>query len=326
MNNDTLTRRAFCGGTLLLTTALLFPSEAFGAAKKKKQDGERLTDKARIDWQKGVIYATGRGAIDNSKRNQAKAYLSAYEYAKYDAIANLLMAIDHVKIDARTVGRDFEANTEIKAEITGIVRGAQVIGEKKIPMGANGIIEVTVATAMYGDQSIASVFIPEIVKRNQEVEPDENDRPEPEVPRAELPPIKVEPLPRHTPPIEVRHPKPDQRITGVIIDARGMDIDRSMSPKIRHDDGAEVWGTVNADPDYVIEHGIVVYATSMGQAQNDARAGSNPLILRASGRAGGRFHTDAVISDNDAERLTELNDQYHFLDKYRVVFLVDPGK
>lgn len=326
-----LSRRAFCGS--LLASSLLTPSEAF-AAKKKKQDGERLTDKARIDWQKGVIYATGRGAVSNTKGNAAKAHLAAASYAKYDAIANLLMAIDHVKIDARTVGRDFEANTEIKAEISGIVRGAEVISEKRIPMGASAIIEVTVATALYGDRSIGSVFIPEAIRRDQEQMPDnidDDDRDSrandtPDEPAVALPPIKIEPRLRSLPPAEVRAPRSDTRITGVIIDTRGMSIDRSMCPKIRREDGSEVWGTVSVDPDYVIEHGIVVYANTLNQAQNDARAGGNPLILRAVGRARERFATDAVISDDDADRLTELNDKYHFLDKFRVVFLVDPGK
>lgn len=320
MNNETLSRRTLCAGILTTAALFAFDAEAFAGAKKKKQDGERLTDKARIDWNKGVVTATGRGAIDNRKPNQAKAYLAAAEYAKYDAIANLLMAIEFVKIDARTVGRDFEADTTIKAEITGLVRGAQVVSERKIGVGANTIVEVTVATPLYGDQSIASVFIPEIARRNEEADPDEPDT------ERILPEIKVEPRTRPVPQGEIRKPRGDQRITGVIIDARGMNIDRSMSPKIRHDDGSEVWGTVNADPDYVIEHGIVVYATSMGQAQNDARAGNNPLILRASGRASGRFHTDVVISDNDAERLMELNEKHGFLDKYRVIFLIDPGK
>ena len=196
----------------------------------------------------------------------------------------------------------------------------RVVGERKIPVGANSIVEVTVSTPLYGDQSIASVFIPEIINRREESDLDEAPT------ERILPEIKVEPRTRPVPQTEIRKPRGDKRITGVIIDARGMDIDRSMSPKIRHDDGSEVWGTVNADPDYVIEHGIVVYATSMAQAQNDSRAGNNPLILRASGRASGRFHTDVVISDSDADRLMELNEKDGFLDKYRVIFLVDPGK
>jgi hypothetical protein len=331
--NALFSRRVFCG-TLLVST-LLVTDDAQAGAKKKKQPGERLTDKARIDWQKGVIYATGRGAVSNHKGNAAKAHLAAANYAKYDAIANLLMAIDHVKIDARTIGRDFEADTEIKAEITGIVRGAETIDEKRIPMGASAIIEVTVATPLYGDRSVGSVFLPEAIRRHREQMPDtidEDDRddrsvdPPIEEPADALPPIKVEPMTRRVPPLDVRKPRAESRITGVIIDTRGMNLDRSMCPKIRREDGSEVWGTVRADPDYVIEHGIVVYAHSLGQAQNDARAGNNPLVIRATGRARERFATDAVISDDDADRLMELNEKYGFLDKFRVVFLVDAGK
>jgi hypothetical protein len=297
----------------LLVMTLLLPASA---GKKQKWSGEKLTANGRADWRKGVVYATGQGAIDKKNPNQAKAYLRAREYAKVDALANLLMAIDHIRIDARTIGRDFEADTTIRAEIQGIVRGAEVVDERKIQIGGDTIVEVTVGTPMYGERSIASVFIPEIAQR-EEVAGSE--------PEEVLPPVKVR-IPKREKLPEPRITRPSAAITSVIIDARGMGIERGMCPKIRRPDGSEVWGTVSVNPDFVIEHGIAVYAHTLTQAQNDARAGNNPMIIRAYGRAGNRFNTDAVISDEDAERLIGANQDFGFLDKFRVIFVIDAGK
>src|SRR5881394_551204 len=92
--------------------------------------------------------AVGLGAVNAREPNYAKAYLRARGFAKLDALRNLLMVVDHVRIDSRTVGRDYEAvSDEIRAEIQGIVRGAQVVNEREIHVRGNTMIEVTVATA-----------------------------------------------------------------------------------------------------------------------------------------------------------------------------------
>lgn len=113
--------------------------------------------------------------------------------------------------------------------------------------------------------------------------------------------------------------------TGLIIDCRDFGVERSMAPHIRLPGGGEVWGSVNVDPDFVIEKGIVVYARSIEDAIRMDRAGSNPLIVPAVGRSGGNFRSDPVVSERDASRILRANARDRFLDKYHVIFLVDPG-
>ena len=107
------------------------------------------------------------------KANDAKAYLKARTFAKLDALRNLLMVIEHVHIDSHTVGADFEAQSDtIRAEVRGIVKGAQVISEREIRKGRDTMVEVTVSTRMYGDQGIARAFLPEAIERQQERAPE----------------------------------------------------------------------------------------------------------------------------------------------------------
>ncbi len=109
--------------------------------------------------------------------------------------------------------------------------------------------------------------------------------------------------------------------TSLIIDASGLGLKRAMSPKIRRDDGSEVWGTVKVDADYVIDHGIVSYVDSLESAKNDDRAGDNPLVIQAIGISGGKFLCDPVIDDNDSKYILDEDKEAHFLDKFSVIFV-----
>jgi hypothetical protein len=117
--------------------------------------------------------------------------------------------------------------------------------------------------------------------------------------------------------------EPGKPYTSVIIDATGLGLERCMSPKIRRADGSEVWGTVKVDPDYVQEHGIVGYARSLDEAKKSDRCGSNPMIIKAIARAGGKFRSDPVISNPDADLLLAENKKGKFLDKFNVIFIKD---
>ena len=116
--------------------------------------------------------------------------------------------------------------------------------------------------------------------------------------------------------------------TSVIIDTLGFNVMRAMSPKIRTRNGDEVWGTLKMDPDEIQDHGPAAYARTMADARKSSRAGSNPLVLKAAGRAGGSRMCDVVLSDDDIAKL-RASDQASkppFLPAMKVVLIVDPTK
>ena len=117
-----------------------------------------------------------------------------------------------------------------------------------------------------------SVLYPEIAKRNKQAE------------EADGGALLKTRLPRPNLPEEDPAPGSRAAYTGVIIDARGRNVERGMSPKIRRTDGSEVWGTLSVSPDFVIENGIAAYAHSVAEARKKRRVGSNPLVIRAQGR------------------------------------------
>lgn len=111
--------------------------------------------------------------------------------------------------------------------------------------------------------------------------------------------------------------------TSVIIDASGLNLERCMSPKIRRSDGSEVWGTVKVDTDFIEDHGLVAYATSVDDAKKNPRCGLNPMIIKAVGVSGGKFGSDPVILNQDADLLAAEDAKGSFLEKFNVIFVKD---
>jgi hypothetical protein len=287
------------------------PAHAQTVIRKESPQGYiEVYEDAAINWSEGVLTATGVGLIPRDEPNRARAYLKARGYARLDALANLLMLIDRVQIDAQYTGADYMMQSEVlRASITGFVRGAQVIDERKIIIEGQEAVQVTVGTAMYGKDGLSRMLL----------------RPSP----AELAPAAPEPsLPR----IELLAPNvpaPDAPIvegnyTGLIIDARGLKVQPAMAPRILKADGTPIYGVGNFDIDKVVEQGLASYYRDMDAARADKRAGDNPLILRPIGvYRRSVATTDVVLSDADAAKLLAEDAKTRFLKQLKVVFVVD---
>jgi hypothetical protein len=111
--------------------------------------------------------------------------------------------------------------------------------------------------------------------------------------------------------------------TGLIVDARGMGLSRSMSPRLRRMDGSDVWTGGGASAEFVIDEGIVAYVRSLEEARNHARAGANPLVIRAVQRHETPFPSDPRLSDDVADSLLKCAERDGFLKKFKVVFIID---
>ena len=275
---------------------------------------QQINPNSKIDWTNHLYVATGQGAMPSIQEepNRARAKLKAEGYARAAAIANLLMAIKGTTISYEAIGKDYMADETIRHRIEGFVNNVEVVSTEELMYEGDKIIKVKVRAPMFGENAPGSVLLEEMVERDQQEAIADS-------------PVKV---------ILKPDAKPAQQetsaispstgpYTSLIIDCTGYKLDRCMSPKIRRADGSEVWGTVKADYDFVEECGIVVYATSLEEAKKNSRSGSNPLILKATGRAGGKFYSDPVITDADASLLLAKNAQSGFLDKYNVIFVKD---
>lgn len=116
--------------------------------------------------------------------------------------------------------------------------------------------------------------------------------------------------------------------TSLVVDTLGLNVMRAMSPKIRTQSGAEVYGTLQISPDDVQDAGPVAYVRTLADAMKCPRAGSSPLVVKAIGRAGGRRMCDVVLSDEDVDKVKSADgaSKPPFLAAMKVILVVDPLK
>ena len=280
---------------------------------------------AKIDWTNLVYIATGQGAIPSPSEepNRARARLKARDYAKMDALANLLMAIEGTSISYEATGKDYMANTTVRQKIEGYVKNAEVTKYSEERYEGDTIVTAEVHAPMFGNGSPGNVLVDQAAQ-NPAAQQSQDTSPTVSAQAPTLEIVTKPDKPARIASLLAQPSEPGKPYTGLIIDASGYKIDRCMSPKIRKADGSEVWGSVNASYDLILDRGIVAYATSLADARKNSRVGSNPMIIRATGRAGGRFYCDPVIADEDAALLLSENGKSGFLDKYNVLFVKDP--
>jgi len=263
-----------------------------------------------IDWGGGYYYASGESLVPSPEEepNRARALLKAKGYAKMRAVADLRMAIDGTAVSHRAAGRDcITRDADLRQTIEGYVANVEIVSEQERADGSETSVVVTVRAPMFGANGVGSAIVKSRSARDL-LEGRSSD-------------FSIER--RGDAKASTIQPSAKGPFTSLIVDCSGFEVWPAISPRIRRADGSEVWGTMSVDPDVLQARGTVGYARTVDDARRNPRAGSNPLILKAIGRAGGRHMCDAVISDADADRTLQENISPRFLDKCNVLFVVD---
>ena len=106
--------------------------------------------------------------------------------------------------------------------------------------------------------------------------------------------------------------------TGLVVDCRGLELQPVMSPIIKNDKGTKIYGHKNLDIDKVISMGMADY---VDDSANVARAGENPLVIKAVSVE--NFNSNPVVAISDSNRILIENNATKFLKDLKVVFLFD---
>lgn len=295
------------GATLVLIAAMhTVAASDFGS--------KETVGKGTVNWGAGYIEAKGEGTFPANAQSRGQARLLAKRAAIADAQRNLLETLNGVRLTAETVVRNFVVESDIiQTRVQGYLQGAQIIrGQER-----GDTYEVVLRLPLNGIAATAS----EVAQQPEAFEVSEEKIKQWSPPQTEVKLPKNPPRERPLPP-SVR-PNPARPYTGVIIDARGLGMLPCMSPKIRREDGTEVWGTLDVSPEVAIEYGIAAWLQREDDLKHPVirkRIGGNPMFIRARGIAGAK-RGDAVLTDEDAQRLLNANQDTRFLEKLAVVFL-----
>lgn len=285
---------------LALAAAAAFPSLAVAQA----WTAPKPTDKVEggINWTTQVITASAVGVAPPYAVSVEHGRALAIQAGAVLARQELLAVARGMVIDSRTtVQAAMVANSVTEARVSGVIRGAQVVGTRDLGGGA---VEVTVAIPATGE--FADLLLP---------------RPPQPVPPGGV----VTPAPAPAPVVPTPAPRPTTVVavfTGLVVDARGLGIKPAMAPKILSEGGQEVYGFSVVDRNWVIQQGMAGYAKDLPAAQAHSRVTDKPLTVKAVAAAGTN-KTDVVISNTDAQLLLGAAQNLEFLGKARVMLVVD---
>ncbi|MEW6544362.1 MAG: hypothetical protein AB1411_12235 [Nitrospirota bacterium] len=283
-------RRLTGQGIVMLGLGLLLCASAASAqlAGRVGDVIESMGTTGSIDWTKGVVTATGLGAPPENAVNRAQARAMAERAAFLVATRNLLEVVKGIRVDSATLVENFIVTSDvIKSEVSGFVQGAQIMKKQVNP---DGSVEVLVGVRLTGD--LLNTLMPRETGGGE--------------------PIPVPPT----------MAVPSAAFTGLIVDARGTGVRPAMAPKIRNEEGREVYGSAFVNRQYAVEQGMVGYLKDVGAAQGNPRVTDRPLLVKAV-RTDGPNKTDLVISNSDAQVLHSMKEHLTFLEKARVMVVLD---
>ena len=243
-----------------------------------------------VNWGNGVIQATGIGVPPEQSFGKPNARPMALRAARLVAYRNLLEIIQGVRINSTTLVRNFAVeNDVVMSKIQGMVKGAQVVKREYL---SDGTVEVTVQMNLQG--GFSQLVLPRDIKPVDTIIP--------MTPPASAPSLSV--------------------FTGLVVDARGLNVRPAMSPKVYDENGQEVYGSAFVSREYAVQQGMSGYAKDVASAVNNSRVTDNPVVVKGI-KARGPGNCDIVISNADASKLRSAAEHLSFMKQCRVMMVVD---
>ena len=274
--------------TVLLSMLLVIPGFLSSAMA---QSYLQNIGEGTVNWTKGVIQGKGIGAPPEKFYGKPNARPMAIRAAKIVALRNILETVNGVRVDSNTVVKDFAVQSDmIRSQVEGMVRGAR---EVNVEYMSDGTVEVIMEISMFG--SFSQLLLPETVMD----------------------------VPTEAPGAEPGAAAPSSAVlTGLVVDARGLGVRPAMAPKILDEAGQEVYGSAFVSREFAVQQGMSGYAKDLGSAKQNQRVTANPLVVKGL-RVEGPGQCDIVISNTDAVRLRNSAADLSFLEKCRVMIVVD---
>jgi hypothetical protein len=274
--------------TVILGILLVIPGFLSGALA---QSFVQHVGEGSINWTKGVIQGKGIGVPPEKYYGKPNARPMAIRAAKIVALRNILEAVNGIRVDSNTVVKDFAVQSDtIRSQVEGMVRGAREIDVEYM---SDGTVEVIMEISMYGNFS--QVLLPQAIMA----------------------------VPMETPGAVPGDAAPSSAVlTGLVVDARGLGVRPAMAPKVLDESGQEVYGSAFVSREFAVQQGMSGYAKDLGSAKQNQRVTANPIVVKGL-RVEGPGQCDIVISNTDAVRLRNSAADLSFLEKCRVMIVVD---
>jgi len=299
---------------------------------------ERLAQ-GEINWTQGKVTAKGSG-VPSAGVTPSQARIMAERAARADALRNLLESVKGVRVDAETTVEDYTTKSDrVMTRVSGIVIGAREVGKRYL---SDGAVEITMEINLTGE--LLAVMLQELPPLNMPLMPTPSLPPiqkpaPPPKPSPVIPPVQKPSLPPPPPPPPVEEKKVpaapevpakvDEKLdlkkleyTGLIVDARKLNLRPALIPKILNQKGELVYSQQSLDQRDLIKMGLVGYAKDVDAAAKNQRVTAEPYVIPGMNATGDK-KTDVIISDREAQIVLTTAPYTGYLKNGRVMIVYD---
>ena len=253
-----------------------------------------------INWEEGYIYAVGDGVPPEDAVSPAQARVRAKRAAIDTAYARLLEMAEEVRVDAESTTVNYiNESYQVRTRVSGLIQNAEIVTLRHFE---DGSYQIKMRMPIKGKEGIASAVLPMQMEK------------------AILYPVGIA--------YEIsigevsEEAQPEEACTGLIVDARGLAIKPAMYPRLIIMSGEVIYDLMSANPNTVIEQGLVEYSSSMEAAIDSPRVTGNPLVVEALSISG-EYSADIVLTEEDAQRVFNVNSMDNFFGEAKVIILVE---
>jgi hypothetical protein len=248
------------------------------------------TDTGAINWTRRVVQARGTGASLPVAAGTEDGWSAALRNARRHAYIGLLKNVKALRLSrSGRVGGLVADDDQMLARIEELLKSSEI---QDTVYRSDGAVEVVRRMPFSG--SLSQLILPESIVQ-----------------------LEMKNLGRTT--LDPNH----RPFTGLVVDARGVDVAPAMCFAIVDEGGREVYGSAYVSREFVVQHGMCGYVTDFSAIEQFGRVGGHPLTVTALG-TGDTSDTDIVISNTDAARLRSTVENLFFLRECRVIVVRDP--
>ena len=270
---------------MMLLLFIAIPAFGYG---DNSQNVVEQKEKGSINWTRGVIQAKGTGIPPKEVSGNTYFREGALIDAELDASRKIFEIAKEVRIDGTTVvGIAALRDDAILSRIENMAKNAKVVRKEYL---TDGTVKIGMEMNLRG--GFAQLVLPQEIK-----------------PLDSITPVTM-------------NNTSQQTYTGLVVDARGLDVKPVMVPKIIDENYQEVYGSAFVSREYAVQQGMSGYGKDLGKILHSRRVADHPLVVKGL-KAVGSGHSEIVISNADASKLRSTSESLSFLKKCRVVIVVD---
>jgi hypothetical protein len=285
------TRQIFYGlFSVFVFIFLALPPKGVAQESSQPNDCISIFYNGKINWSTGKVTAIGKAS---PKGNKEGANESVPGSARADASRNLINLLKQIKItDTLTVDQYASNDDIILAGIEKTARDA-VITRQYYTSALD--VEIEIQTNIGG--GFLQLVLPDDIRQISKIQ-------------AERPVDNIEREMGSIP------------YTGLIIDARGLELESSLYLTIVSEKGNEIYSSLFISREFAVQYGICTYFCDMDGAIGQKRIGSHPLIFKGL-RKSSNGNASIVISMADTKEIERATERHLFLKECRVIIVLD---